>query len=83
MAVDFLYQYVIHCYQSAFTEGNMNFFGLKKGIVMVKASSIDSTGKAEDIFDKSVRELEEAGFCVNMVDLRMRYSKHAALIVSR
>jgi fibrillarin-like pre-rRNA processing protein len=80
---DFLYQDITQKNQVEIFLKNMNFFSIDDGILMIKASSIDSRKDPAEVFKECKREIEDRGYNARIVVLSAYHKNHAALIISR
>jgi fibrillarin-like rRNA methylase len=80
---DMLYQDVTQRTQVEMFLNNMSFFSVKRGVLMVKASSIDARRPAEEVFAECRGRLAGAGYSAELVDLREEFRNHAALIAEK
>ncbi|MDY6985461.1 MAG: fibrillarin-like rRNA/tRNA 2'-O-methyltransferase, partial [Candidatus Thermoplasmatota archaeon] len=62
---------------------NMSFFSVKKGVLMIKASSIDSMKPANLVFEDCRKTLGKEGYKTEIIDLRENFGNHAAIIAEK
>jgi fibrillarin-like rRNA methylase len=77
---DIIYQDITQKNQVDIFLKNLRFFSAEKGILMVKASSIDARRTADTVFAECADRLLSAGYSAELVDLRTEFRNHAALI---
>ncbi len=82
-APEMLYQDITQRNQVEIFLKNLSFFSIKRGVMMLKASSVDSKKPANRVFDECREELLKEGYNVRVIDLRAEFKNHAALLVEK